>query len=75
LGNILRDELKSQNRRRTVVLSRPVVSIVAIEQMGFSGANVARVLNITPSAISKLVLRARNDPALKDGINDALNLL
>jgi predicted transcriptional regulator len=51
-----------------------VISIVAIEQMGFSGADVARVLNITPSAVSKLVLRARNEPALKGGINDVLNL-
>ena len=75
LGNILRDEIKSQSRRRTVARSRAVISIIAIEQMGFSGADVARVLNITPSAVSKLFLRAPNDPALKDGINDVLNLL
>ena len=65
LGNILSGEIKS----------RAVISIVAIKQMGFSGADVARVLNITPSAVSKPVLRARNDPALKNGINDVLNLL
>ena len=75
LGNILSGEIKSQSRRRAVVRSRAVISIVAIKQMGFSGADVARVLNITPSAVSKLVLRARNDPALKNGINDVLNLL
>ena len=69
------DEIKSQGRRRTVARSRAVISIVAIEQIGFSGADVARALNITPSAVSKLVLRARNDPALKDGINNVLNLL
>ena len=74
LGNILRDEIKSQSRRRAVARSRTVNRIVAIEQMGFNGADVARVLNITPSAVSKLVWRARNDPALKDGINDVLNL-
>ena len=75
LGNILRDEIKSQSRQRALARSRAVISIVAIEQMGLSGADVARVLKITPSAVSKLVLRARNDPALKDGINDVLNLL
>jgi predicted transcriptional regulator len=69
------DEIKCQGLRRAVARSRAVISIVAIDQVGFSGANVARVLNITPSAVSKLVLRARNDPALKDVINDVLNLL
>ena len=69
------DEIKSQSRRRAVARSRAVISHVAIEQMGFSGADVARVLNITPSAVSKLVLRARNDPALKAGIDNVLNLL
>jgi predicted transcriptional regulator len=47
---------------------------MAIEQTGFSGADVAKALNLTPSAVSKLVLRARNDPALKDVVNDVLNL-
>jgi predicted XRE-type DNA-binding protein len=75
MGNILRDELRSQNWRRVVARSRAMISIAAIEQMGFSGADVARVLNLTPSAVSKLVLRALNDPALKDGIGDVLNLL
>ncbi|MGB5421379.1 MAG: hypothetical protein WBN03_04425 [Desulfobacterales bacterium] len=51
-----------------VARSRAAISIVVIEQMGYSGASVARALNVTPSADSKLVLRARNDPALKDGI-------
>jgi len=58
-----------------VARSRAVISIVAVDQVGLSGADVARVLNITLSAVSKLVLRARNDPALKDGINNVLNLL
>jgi len=75
LGNILSGEIKSQNRRRAVARSHADISIVAFEQMGISGADVARVLNLTPSAVSKLVLRALNDPALKDGIGDVLNLL
>ena len=73
LGNILSGEIKSQSRRRAVARSRAVISIVAIEQIGFSGADVARALIITPSAVSKLVLRARDDPALKGGIKDVLN--
>jgi len=72
---IKKDEIKSQSRRRAVALARAVISIVAIEKMGFSGADVARTLHLTPSAVSKLVFRARNDPALKNVVNDVLNLL
>jgi len=71
---IKKDEIKSQSRRRAVALARAAISIVAIEKMGFSGADVARTLHLTPSAVSKLVFRARNDPALKNVVNDVLNL-
>jgi len=47
---------------------------VVIDQVGFSGADVSRALNLTPAAIDKLILRARNDPAQKDGVNDKLYL-
>lgn len=50
--------------QRAAARSRAVISIVAIEQMGFNGTDVARTLNLTPSAVSKLILRARNDPDL-----------
>ena len=56
------DEIKSQSRRRAIARSRAVISIVAMEQMGFSGTEMSRALNLTPSAVSKLVLRARHDP-------------
>lgn len=61
--------------QRAVARSRPVISIVAIDQVGFSGADMARALNLTPSAVSKLVLRARNDAELKNIVNDVLTLL
>jgi len=47
---------------------------VAVAQVGLSGDDVARAQNLTPPAISKLVLRACNDPVLKDGVNNVLNL-
>jgi len=47
---------------------------VVIDQVGFSGADVSGALNLTPAAIDKLILRARNDPAQKDGVNDKLYL-
>jgi hypothetical protein len=51
-----------------------VISIVAVDQVGFSGAGVARALNLAQSTIRKLILRGRNDPALKDDVKDVLNL-
>jgi REP element-mobilizing transposase RayT len=68
------DEIKSPSRRRKIARARAVISMAAIDQAGFTGADVARALNLTPSAISKLVLRVRNDPALKAVVNDVLNL-
>jgi len=38
LGNILKNGIKSQSRRRAVALSRSVISIVAVDQVGFNGA-------------------------------------
>ncbi|MDP4979771.1 MAG: transposase, partial [Desulfobacterales bacterium] len=72
---IEKDEMKSQSRRRVVARSRAVISIVAIDQLGLRGADVARSLNLTPFAISKLILRARNDPLLKDVVNDVLKFV
>lgn len=71
---INRDEIKSASRRRKIARARAVISIAAIDQAGFTGADVARAFNLTPSAISKLVLRARNDPALKTLANNVLEL-
>jgi putative transposase len=71
---IKRDEIRSPSRRRKIARARAVISIAAIDQAGFNGAEVARALNLTPSAISKLVLRVRNDPALKAVASDVLDL-
>ena len=38
MGSILSGEIKSQSRRRAVARSRAVISIVAIDQVGFNGA-------------------------------------
>ena len=71
---IERDEIRSPSRGRAVACTWAVISSVAIDQMGFSGADVARALDLTPSTVSKPVLRVRNDPALKKEVNKVLNL-
>jgi hypothetical protein len=74
VGQYFNDEIKRQVRRRVVSRSRAVISIVAIDQVGFSCGHVTMALNLNRSAISKLVLRARNDQTLKNGVKDGLNL-
>jgi REP element-mobilizing transposase RayT len=72
---VKRDEIMGQSRPREVVRSRAVISIVAMDKMGFSGAEVARALNLTPSAVSKLIGRARSAPDLMNDVNGVLNRL
>jgi hypothetical protein len=50
-----------------------IVSNVTTDQFGISDAAIDWALNLNPSSISKIILCERNDPALKDGVNDALN--
>jgi chromosomal replication initiation ATPase DnaA len=72
---VKRGEIESQRHIRQVVRSRAVISIVAIDKMGFSGADVARALNLTPSAVSKLIGRARIVPDLMNDVNGVMNAL
>ena len=48
------------------------ISIMALDQMGFSGADVARTLKLAPSAVSELISSELNDPALKNDVNMCL---
>ncbi len=66
-------EIKSRSRRRVVARARAMISLLAIDQIGYSGRDVARALNLTPSAVSKLVLRARKDNPLEKAAGEVLN--
>jgi len=37
-----------------------------VEKLAMVGAQLARQLNLTPSAVSKLISRGRHDPVSKD---------
>jgi hypothetical protein len=37
-----------------------------VEKLAMVGAQLARQLSLTPSAVSKLVIRGRHDPVSKD---------
>lgn len=49
-----KSELCSGVRKRDVVKSRKIVCQVAVKKMGYSGADVARYLGITTSAVNRL---------------------
>lgn len=52
-------ELCSGSRRRSVVTARKAASWVAVRELGYSGADVARHLGVTNSCITRSVASAR----------------
>ena len=53
------DLILSSSRQRTVALARSIICCLAVDQLMLSGTLVASQLNLTPSAVSKLVSRGR----------------
>lgn len=49
-------ELRSGSRKKEVVKSRRIFSQIAVLRMGYSGADVARFLGITTSAVNRLAV-------------------
>ena len=48
-------------RQRTIARARAIISFLAIEYLGISGRDVSLRLNLSPSAVSKLLQRGRKD--------------
>jgi len=53
------DLIPSSSRQRTVALARSIICCLAVDQLVLSGTSVARRLNLTPYAVSKLLSRGR----------------
>ncbi|CAB1065188.1 hypothetical protein D1BOALGB6SA_9985 [Olavius sp. associated proteobacterium Delta 1] len=49
------DELRSGSRRRVVVEDRGSISWIAVKELGYSGADVARYLGVTNSCVTRFV--------------------
>jgi len=47
-------ELRMGRKKREVVRARRIFSRLAVKKMGFSGAEIARFLGVTTSAINRL---------------------
>ena len=52
-------ELRSGSRRRDIVIARGVMSWIAVRELGYSGADVARYLGVTTSCVTRVVSAAK----------------
>jgi len=57
--NISRGEMRSGSRRHDIVTARGVLSWVAVRELGYSGAEVARYIGVTTSCVTRLVSAAK----------------
>ena len=64
IGDVSVGELRSGSRRREIVNSRRVFSWLAVRELGYSGAEVARFLGVTTSCVTRVVLSGE-EPKVK----------
>jgi len=65
--NISTGELRSGSRRHEIVEARRILSFLAVTELGYSGAEVARYLGVTTSCITRAVSSGKG-PAREDYI-------
>jgi hypothetical protein len=58
--------IKGSSKQRDGSRASPIVCYLAVEKLSMVGAQLARQLSLTPSAVSQLVIRGRHDPVSKD---------
>ena len=58
-NNISRGEMRSGSRRHDIVIARGVLSWIAVRELGYSGADVARYLGVTTSCVTRVVSAAK----------------
>ena len=54
--------LKSPAKQAPVTRARAIISHIAFDMLRLSGVDIARQLNLTPSAVSRLTAKGRTDP-------------
>jgi REP element-mobilizing transposase RayT len=55
------DIIKSNSKQRPGVRAKAILCYLASDRLGVSGAQLARTLHLSPSAVSKLISRGRGD--------------
>ena len=64
------DIIKSSSRQRTIAKARSVICCLAVDLLMIHGAEVARHLNLSTSAVSKLASRGRKNPVSREVARD-----
>jgi chromosomal replication initiation ATPase DnaA len=65
--------ISSSSRQRAVAKARAVICWLAVDRLNISGAEVARKLELSPSAVSKLVSRGRNENLASEVVDRILD--
>jgi putative transposase len=60
------ESIKQRGRKPSVAMARAIICAMAFDRLGMSNTDIARKLNITQSAVSRLVVRGRREPLLAD---------
>lgn len=68
------DTLTQASKQRIVCRARSIICCLAVDRLALSGVDVARKLNLSPSAVSKLLVRGRKDSLAKEMAIDLLDL-
>jgi len=63
--------LKSPSKQSHIARIRGIISYIAFDTLRLRGVDIARQLNVTPAAVSKLVAKGRADPST-EGIEKIL---
>jgi len=66
--------IKSASKQRTVSRVRAIVCCLAVDHLRLRAADVARKLSLTPSAVSKLLARGRQDGLAKTMAKEIFSL-
>ena len=66
--------LASSSRQRSVARARSIICALAVDKLMISGSSVASILNLSPSAVSKLATRGRKDSRREKIENDIFDL-
>ena len=53
-----------KTKQRAIVLSRSIICALSVDRLMLTGVDIARRLNMTPSAVSRLVARGREETVL-----------
>ena len=70
---ITAEELKSTSKQRTVSRARGLLSYLAVSKLMISCSDVSRRLNVSPSSVSKSVIRGRSDSLSEELENSLLD--